>query len=409
MRRVSLSTRILIGIVLGFLAGLLFGESILFIDPLGELFIKLLKMIIVPLIIASVIMGVADIGDIRKLGRLGGKTVLYYLSTTAIAVTIGIILVNLLQPGIGVDLALEQSPDTQPPSLIDTMMGIVPENPFQAIVNMDMLPIIFFSILFGVVLTSLKEKSEPLIRFFDSLNAVMMKMTHWIMEIAPFGVFALMAVVVAETGGDVIVDLAKYMATVLLGLLLHGILFLPLLLWTIGRGNPLQFAKDMSAALATAFSTSSSSATLPVTMESIEDNAGVDNTVSSFVLPLGATINMDGTALYEAVAAIFIAQAYGIDLTFAEQFLIMITATLAAIGAAGIPSAGLITMIIVLNQVNLPLEGIGLITAVDRILDMVRTTVNVWGDSVGARVIAHTENAVHRTTDSPGADPPLRK
>lgn len=401
MRKFSLSTRIFAGIILGFLAGLIFGDAILFVRPVGDLFIKLLKMIIIPLIIASVIMGVADIGDLRKLGRLGGKTILYYLTTTGIAVIIGIIMVNLLQPGVGVDLAFQESPDTQPPSLIDTLMGIVPANPFKAIVEMDMLPIIFFSILFGIVLTSLKEKAEPLIRFFDSLNAVMMKMTHWIMETAPFGVFALMAVVVADTGGEVIVDLAKYMATVLLGLLLHGILFLPLILKLVGKGNALEFARDMSSALATAFSTSSSSATLPVTMESIEENAGVDNTVSSFVLPLGATINMDGTALYEAVAAIFIAQAYGIDLTFAEQFLIIITATLAAIGAAGIPSAGLITMIIVLNQVNLPLEGIGLITAVDRLLDMVRTTVNVWGDSVGARIIAHTEGAVHRIDRSP--------
>lgn len=400
MRKLSLSTKIILGIVLGFIAGWILGDTILFLDPVGQLFIKLLKMIIVPLIIASVVMGIANMGDVRKLGRLGAKTVLYYISTTAIAVIIGIILVNIINPGVGVDLALQQSPDQTPPSIIDTLLGIVPENPFQAIVEMDMLPIIFFSILFGIVLTTLREKSEPLIRFFDSLNAVMMKMTHWIMELAPYGVFALMAVIVASTGWQVIFDLTKYMVTVLAGLLIHGIIILPLLLWIIGKGNPVQFAKDMSSALATAFSTSSSSATLPITMESIEENAGVDKTVSSFVLPLGATINMDGTALYEAVAAIFIAQAYGIDLTLGQQFLIVITATLAAIGAAGIPSAGLVTMIIVLNQVNLPLEGIGLITAVDRILDMVRTTVNVWGDSVGARLIAHTEGAVKRVSSA---------
>lgn len=405
MRKLSLSTKIILGIVLGFFVGLIFGDAIMFLQPIGDLFIKLLKMIIVPLIIASVIMGVAEIGDIRKLGRLGGKTVLYYVSTTGLAVVLGIIMVNVMRPGVGVNLAFEQSPDASPPSLIDTFMGIVPANPFEAIVNMDMLPIIFFSILVGVVLTTIGKKAEPMVKFFDSLNAVMMKMTHWIMELAPYGVFALMAVIVAETGGDVIVDLAKYMATVLIGLLIHGLIVLPLILKIIGKGDPFQFAKDMSSALATAFSTSSSSATLPVTMESIEENAGVDNTVSSFVLPLGATINMDGTALYEAVAAIFIAQAYGIDLTLGQQFLVIITATLAAIGAAGIPSAGLITMIIVLNQVNLPLEGIGLITAVDRILDMVRTTVNVWGDSVGARTIAYTENAVKRAETVPAAGP----
>lgn len=400
MPKLSLSAKIILGIILGFLAGLIFGDSISFVGPLGDLFIKLLKMIIVPLIIASVIMGVADIGDVRRLGRLGGKTVLYYLSTTALAVILGIILVNIIQPGIGANLALQQHPIANPPSLIDTLMGIVPANPFQAIVNMDMLPIIFFSILFGVVMTTLGKKSEPLLRFFRALNDVMMKMTHWIMELAPYGVFALMAVIVAETGSDIVVDLAKYMATVLIGLFIHGLIVLPLILKIFGKANPFQFAKDMSTALATAFSTSSSSATLPITMESIEENAGVDNTVSSFVLPLGATVNMDGTALYEAVAAIFIAQAYGIDLTFGQQLLIIITATLAAIGAAGIPSAGLITMIIVLKQVNLPLEGIGLITAVDRILDMVRTTVNVWGDSVGARTIAYSENAVRQMKSS---------
>ncbi len=396
MPKLSLSTQIILGIILGFLAGWIFGDAILFIDPLGELFIRLLKMIIVPLIVASVIMGVADIGDVRRLGRLGGKTVLYYLTTTGLAVTIGIIIVNLIQPGVGVDLALQKSPETTPPSLVDTLMGIVPENPFQAIVEMDMLPIIFFSILFGVVLTTIGKKARPVINFFDGVNAVMMKMTNWIMIIAPYGVFALMAVIVAETGFEVIFDLAKYMVAVLLGLLVHGLIVLPLILRLVGKGNPFQFFKDMSTALATAFSTSSSSATLPITMDLIEEKAGVDNSVSSFVLPLGATVNMDGTALYEAVAAIFIAQAYGIDLTFGQQLLIIITATLAAIGAAGIPSAGLITMIIVLNQVNLPLEGIGLISAVDRILDMVRTTVNVWGDSIGARTIAHTEGAVNR-------------
>ena len=401
MPKLSLSAQIILGIILGFLAGWIFGDAIMFIDPLGELFIKLLKMIIVPLIVASVIMGVADIGDVRRLGRLGGKTVLYYFATTGLAVTLGIIIVNVIQPGVGVDLALQQSPNTTPPSLVDTLMGIVPENPFQAIVEMDMLPIIFFSILFGVVLTTIGKKAQPVIDFFDGVNTVMMKMTNWIMKIAPYGVFALMAVIVAETGYEVIVDLAKYMMAVLVGLLIHGLVVLPLILRFVGKGDPFQFFKDMSTALATAFSTSSSSATLPITMDLIEEKAGVDNSVSSFVLPLGATVNMDGTALYEAVAAIFIAQAYGIDLTFGQQLLIIITATLAAIGAAGIPSAGLITMIIVLNQVNLPLEGIGLITAVDRILDMVRTTVNVWGDSIGARTIAHTEGAVNRVEPAP--------
>ncbi|MCK5382094.1 MAG: dicarboxylate/amino acid:cation symporter, partial [Candidatus Latescibacteria bacterium] len=352
------------------------------------------KMIIVPLILASVVTGVAGIGDVRNLGRIGGKTILYYLTTTGISVIIGLILVNLVRPGVGADIGLSAIPERLKeggPSLLDTMLRIVPTNPFQALAEADVLPLIAFALIFGAVLTTLGEKGRTLIGFFDGLNEAMLKITDLVMRLAPLGVFALMADIVGHTGIGVLKPLIKYMAVVLIGLLIHGAGVLPLLLHGLGKTSAFAFAKQMSSALATAFTTSSSSASLPVSMECAEENAGLPNRIVSFVLPLGATINMDGTALYESVAAIFIAQAYGIELTLGSQIVIFLTATLAAIGAAGIPGAGLVTMAVVLKAVGLPLEGIGLVLAVDRILDMCRTTVNVWGDCVGAAVIARSE------------------
>lgn len=390
----NLSTQIFVGILLGLIAGLILGHNASYIKPLGALFIRLLKMIIVPLIFASVVMGVASIGDIRYLGRIGGKTLAYYLTTTGLSVLLGLVLVNLIRPGVGAEIGLSGVPERLqkgPPSLLDTMMGIIPVNPFKALAEMDVLSIIAFALLFGGVLTTLGERGATILGFFDGLNEIMMRITALVMRLAPIGVFALMADMVGSTGLDILQPLAKYMAVVLLGLFIHGVGTLPFLLWLVGRVHPLSFARHMSPALATSFSTSSSSATLPLTMECIEENAGVPNRVASFVLPLGATVNMDGTALYESVAALFIAQAYGFPLTLSAQMVIFLTATLAAIGAAGIPGAGLVTMAIVLNAVGLPLEGIGLILAVDRVLDMCRTTVNVWGDAVGAAVIARSE------------------
>ncbi|MCK5618517.1 MAG: dicarboxylate/amino acid:cation symporter, partial [Candidatus Krumholzibacteria bacterium] len=263
-----------------------------------------------------------------------------------------------------------------------------PANPVKAMAEMQILPLIVFSLLFGAVLTTIGNKGRPLIDLFESLNAAMMKLTDWVIRLAPYGVFALLAAVVAESGPGIFANLGKYMATVLLGLAIHALVTLPILLKLVGGANPKRYFEKVATALTTAFSTASSSATLPLTIDCVETKAKVAPRVSSFVLPLGATINMDGTALYEAVAAIFIAQVYGIDLSFGQQVLIFLTATLAAIGAAGIPSAGLVTMAIVLNAVGLPLEGIGMILAVDRILDMCRTSVNVWGDTVGCTVVA---------------------
>jgi len=392
--KLKLSTQIFLGILMGIIAGMLLGEHTSYVRPIGTIFLRLLKMIIVPLILASVVAGVAGVGDVRNLGRIGGKTLVYYLTTTGISVIIGLILVNLVQPGLGADIGLSAIPERLKeggPSLLQTLLRIVPTNPFQALAEADVLPIIAFALLFGAVLTTLGEKGQPLIGFFEGLNEGMLKITDLVMRLAPLGVFALMADIVGHTGIGVLKPLAKYMAVVLIGLLIHGGGVLPLLLRVVGKTRPFAFTRHMSSALATAFTTSSSSATLPISMECSEQNAGLPNRIVSFVLPLGATINMDGTALYESIAAMFIAQAYGIELTLGSQVVIFLTATLAAIGAAGIPGAGLVTMAIVLKAVGLPLEGIGLILAVDRILDMCRTTVNVWGDCVGAAIIARSE------------------
>ena len=360
----------------------------------GEIFIRLLRMIIVPLITASMVTGVVSIGSGRNLGRIGLRTFIYYMSTTFLAVTVGLILVNVISPGTSVELT--ESQNFKPaahdiPSLSSIITGIVPKNIIKAMADSQVLSIIFFSLLLGAALTSIGEKAKPVTVFFRALNAVMLKITGWIMLIAPIGVFALMATTVASMGPGVIGDLSKYMATVLLGLGFHAVITLPVMLYCIAKYSPLKFLRHMFSALATAFSTASSAATLPVTMDCLEEKVKVSNESASFVLPLGATVNMDGTALYEAVAAMFIAQAYGIEMSIAQQIIIMLTATLASIGAAAIPGAGLVTMIVVLQAVSLPVEGIIMILAVDRLLDMFRTAVNVWGDSCGTAIIAKLE------------------
>jgi len=392
--KLKVHTQIIIAIVLGVVTGLLLGERAGHLKILGDVFIRLLKLIIIPLIMASMVAGIVSLGDVRKLGRIGLKTFVYYMATTTLSVGVGLLLVNLMNPGGGVDIGTEATAEVASrdlPSLISIIEDIVPGNLFDAMAKDKVLSIIFFSLLLGVAISSIGEKGRPLVILFESFNDVMMKITGWIMRLAPFGVFALMAHTIGTMGLSVIKPLMAYMATVVLGLTIHAFITLPLLLSVVGKYSPVKFIKDVFSAVATAFSTASSAATLPITMECLQENTGVSNKVTSFVLPLGATVNMDGTALYEAVAAMFIAQAYGIELNIAQQLLIMLTATLASIGAAAIPGAGLITLVIVLKAVNLPLEGIGMILAVDRLLDMFRTAVNVWGDACGAVVIAHLE------------------
>ena len=369
----------------------------------GELFLRLLKMIVLPLIVASVIVGVSSL-DRERLGKIGLRTVGYYLTTTCLAVVLGMIVVNLVRPGVGANLGTAEDTGVRPDSVGDILMDIVPTNFFEALASRppDVLSVIFFSIMFGLALTYIGKKGEEARSFFRSVNEAIMKLTMWVMALAPIGVFGLIAHVIVTTGFGAFDELALYVLCVLLGLGIHAIVVLPALLRVFGRRSPVKFAKEMSPALITAFSTSSSSATLPVTIRSAQERAKLPKSISEFVLPLGATVNMDGTALYEAVAVMFIAQAYGFDLGVGAQLIIVLTATMAAIGAAGVPRAGLVTMVLVLEAVDLPIHGIGMILAVDAILDMCRTTVNVWGDSIGVAVVASGE------TETAEEEPPRK-
>lgn len=373
-------------------------DYVRYISWMGTLFMRGLQMVIVPLILSSIISGVANIGNAENLGRLGLKTMSYYLLTSMFAILTGLILVNLIAPGIGADLGLSKTVEGLDVAREDfgkTLLKIVPTNIFEAFVDNEMLSIIFFAILFGFFITRVSNKSrKTLTDFFNSTFDVMMKITTFIIKFTPFGVLAIVADVVAENA-DNLTELAgsvgMYAVTVLAALAIHATLTLPSILRIIGRAHPLKHLKVMRSVLLTAFSTSSSGATLSLTMQAVEKRGGVSNKITSFTLPLGATINMDGTALYECVAAMFIAQAYGIELSFVEQIIVVVTALLASIGAAGIPMAGLVMISIILTAVGLPLEGMGLILAVDRILDMFRTATNVWSDSCGAVVIAKSE------------------
>ncbi len=392
----KLHTQIFLGIILGVFCGILLRENAGLLQPIGDIFIRLLRMMIIPIVFSSLVVGVISLGNIQGLGRLGGRTLMYYLTTTIIAIIIGLIIVNIVKPGIGADFPMTASYQVKDiPSSESIFLGIVdqivPHNIIKAAVDDQILSIIFFSIFFGTALIYLGKRADPVKKLVESFNTTVLKMTDWIMQLAPLGVFALMASLVGKIGIEAFKPLAFYMAVVLIGLAIHATVTLSSALIFIAQYSPITLFKKMFPAFATAFSTDSSVATLPVTMDCLEKNVGVSKKITGFVAPLGATINMDGTALYEAVAAMFIAQVYGIDMSITQQIMIAVTATLASIGAAGIPSAGLITMVIVLRAVNLPLEGIGLLLAVDRVLDMCRTTVNVMGDSCGAVVIARLE------------------
>ncbi|MCP4229494.1 MAG: dicarboxylate/amino acid:cation symporter [bacterium] len=386
---------IMVGMLAGGICGWAFGPKMMAVKFLGDLFLNALKMMIVPLVVSSMITGVAKLGDIRRLGRTGLATLLYYSVTTGIAVAIGIILANLIQPGGGFTPAVYELPEMVEKgsyTVIEVIVNMVPSNVFKAAAETNVLPLIIVSLVFGGVLTTLGKRGETVIMFFDGLNEAILKLVYIVMIFAPIGVFALVATKLGAAGGgpafwEELFKLGKYAITVIAGLSIHAFIVLPLLLLLLARRNPFRYAYNMLTAFATSFSTASSAATLPVTMRVVELRNKVSEEASSFVLPLGATINMDGTALYEAVAAIFIAQAYGIHLGPAEQLVIFFTATLAAVGAAAIPEAGLVTMAMVLTAVGLPIEGIGTILAIDWFLDRCRTTVNVWGDGVGAATI----------------------
>ncbi len=397
MKKIALHWQILIGLVLGVVYGLMFGSTVNYISWMGDLFIQALKMIIVPLIITSIVSGVANIGSGGNFGRLFTKTFSYYVITSTFAILAGLLFVNLIKPGVGADINLVQSVDgfaAKSQSFQDTLMGIIPSNIFEAMVNGKMLSIIFFTMLFGYFITRIESKHKDLLtNIFNSGFDVMMKITLFIIKFTPIGVFALSAKLMATQDNPLgtFQSLGLYMVTVVLALAFHGVIVLPIILRFVAKVSPLKHFKALSGPLLTAFSTSSSNATLPYTIEAVEENSGVSNKITSFTLPLGATINMDGTALYEGIAVMFIAQAYGIHLDILQQLIIVVTALLASIGAAAVPMAGLVMMTIILSAVGLPLEGIALILPVDRILDMCRTTVNVWSDSTAAVTIAKSE------------------
>ena len=384
------------GILLGIFSGWVFGKDMESVGWLGEIFLDSLKMLVVPLIISSMIVGISGLGDIRKVGKTGLITLAFFMATTGIAVGIGLVMVNLLEPGAAVEMTENKIPehvaDKKAIGITDILKSFVSPNLIHSMANMEILPLILFSLVFGAVLTTLGEPGKQAIAFFDTVNTAIMKIVHLIMYFAPIGVFALIASKLgAAGGGDLFLNelakIGKYAWTVILALLIHGVLVLPVILYFVTGRNPLVYFKNLTPALTTSFSTASSSATLPVTIECAEENNQVSRKASLFVLPLGATVNMNGTALYEAVAVMFIAQMMGIEMGFAEQMIVLITATLAGIGAAGIPEAGLVTMVMVLQAVGLPLEGIGMLLSIDWFLDRCRTTLNVWGDSVGAAVV----------------------
>lgn len=414
MLKLKLHWQIIIALALAVIAGTLtgvdagvFGVTFYSIyEFFGTLFLNALKMLIVPLVMSSIISGMAGASQSDAFGRLGLKTLTYYLTTSFLAIVVGLALVNLYAPGI-VDgqparevlglsadtssmLALTEGKGAS--DVIEVFLRMVPTNVVAAAANGQLLGLIFFSLLFGFFMMRIHDRYvETMQNFWQGIFEVMMLITDWVMKFAPIGVFALVAKVVASTGFDAFKPLAMFMLTVLSALAVHIFITLPLLLKFIARVNPIRHYRAMAPALLTAFSTSSSSATLPLTMECVEKNAGVSTRTSSFVLPLGATVNMDGTALYECVAALFIAQAYGLELTFATQFTVVLIALLTSIGVAGIPAASLVAIVVILAAIGLPAEGIGLILAVDRILDMCRTGVNVFSDSCGAVLIARSE------------------
>ncbi|WP_346857699.1 dicarboxylate/amino acid:cation symporter [uncultured Draconibacterium sp.] len=396
--KLKLHWQILIALILAIAFGYFVPNGVVYVEWMGDIFLRALKMVIIPLILSSIISGVTSMGEGSNLGRLSLKTLLYYLSTSTIAILIGLTVVNIVKPGVGIELGFTQSVEglaEKAGSVKDILYRLVPDNIVDAMAQGTILSVIFFAIVFGYFITQVESKyKKSLTTFFDAIFAVMMKVTLFIIKFTPLGIFGIVAKEVARNADQlagIAGSLAIYSLCVVGGLLIHAFIFLPLIVRFVGKAKAWKHFNNMATPLLTAFSTSSSSATLPLTMEALESKSGVSNKITSFTLPLGATINMDGTALYECVAAMFIAQAYGVELSFAQQALVVVTALLASIGAAGIPMAGLVMITVVLTAVGLPLEGIGLILAVDRILDMLRTAVNVWSDSCGAVTVARSE------------------
>ncbi|RLL41718.1 dicarboxylate/amino acid:cation symporter [Oceanobacillus piezotolerans] len=397
----SLTKKILIALILGVIVGigLTFVPNDTFsildtylLTPVGQIFINLIMMLVVPLVFVSITLGTAGLGDPAKLGKIGTYTVSFFLITTAIAISIGLGLGYLLQPGKeGVFSVEEEYEATEPPPIMDTIINIIPENPIAAMASGDMLQIIAFAIFIGIALAFLGEKTAGIHRLFEQANEILNWLVMLVMKAAPYGAFALIASAIGNAGLDAVGSMAMYMITVILGLIVHAAVVYSLAIWWLGRANPITFYKGFFPAMTVAFSTSSSNATLPVSMKAAQENLGVRKEISSFVQPLGATINMDGTAIMQAVATVFISQVYALPLSATDLLLVVLTATLASIGTAGVPGVGLIMLAMVLGQVGLPVEGIALIIGIDRILDMLRTALNITGDAACAYIISESE------------------
>jgi Na+/H+-dicarboxylate symporter len=389
--------QILIGLALGVLTGVLFKADALVLAPIGALFLNAIKMLIVPLVFVSLVAGITAMSDSAKLGRISVKTIAIYLVTTAFAVSIGLLFGALFTPGEGMNMVASGAQEAkQAPSLVQILVGLVPSNPVAAFAEGNILQIIVFAIALGVSMNLIGEKAAPAVKLFDSLAEVFYKLTDLVMRCAPIGVFALIAGVVASHGIEVLLPLAGVIGVIYLASITHMLLIYGGLLAVLARLSPLRFFKGAAPALAVAFSTSSSAGTLPVSIECARKNLGVSQGVAGFVLPVGATINMDGTAIYQGVLALFIAQAFGVDLNAGQYLMIILTATLASVGTAGVPGAGLIMLGLVLTSVGLPLEGVALIAGIDRILDMARTTVNVAGDLMTTTLVGSSEKELDR-------------
>ncbi|WP_210468439.1 dicarboxylate/amino acid:cation symporter [Sporosarcina sp. 6E9] len=392
----NLVTQIFIAFVLAIILGSIFGSSIDFLKPLGDLFLRLIKFIIAPLILSTLVVGVASSSDPKQLGRIGLKTIAYYLGTTAIAIIIGLAVAFMISPGKGLDISTEglvvpEAAAQETEGAIATILNIIPTNPFTALAEGNILQIIFFALFIGLAITFVGEKAQPVYRFFEGFSEVMYKITGIVMKVAPIGILGLLAPIIGQYGVSVLLPLLKVIIAVYLACILHAVFVYSAAVKTWGKMSPLKFFKGISPAALVAFSTASSAGTLPVTIKNTNENLGVPNKISSFVLPLGATINMDGTAIYQGVAIVFIAQFYSLDLTFLQLVTVVLTTVLASIGTAGVPGAGMIMLAMVLTSVNMPLEGIALIAGIDRILDMMRTSVNVVGDASAAVIVAGTE------------------
>lgn len=411
-KKTGLSTKIFIALLAGALTGILIHyalpasnfkdqmivEGILYV--IGQGFIRLMQMLVVPLVFCSLVCGSMAIGDTKTLGKVGIKTVGFYIATTALAATIALLVAYMINPGIGLNMdaveKAEMSAATGSTSIVDTLLNIIPKNPIGSMANGDMLPIIVFALFVGIMLAKLGSKASTVSNFFSQFNDVMMEMTMAIMKIAPIGVFCLIARTFATIGFSAFAPMLKYMGSVTLALMLQCFVVYQVLLFTFTRLSPIKFVKKFLPVMGFAFSTATSNATIPMSIDTLNKKMGVFKQISSFTIPLGATINMDGTSIMQGVAVVFIAQVYGIDLTIGNLATVVLTATLASIGTAGVPSVGLVTLAMVLQSVGLPTEGIALIMGIDRILDMLRTTVNITGDAVCTTIVAHQEKAIDK-------------